>query len=156
MNTCRPYVIATFLALGASAALAAPIDRYALVTRHNPTITSVDPHAPFMVGNGNFAFTADITGLQTFQEQYSPLVPLMTQSQWAWHSFPNPIGYTLESALKPLKTRQHAQLALSALTNWDEARAPNIQWLRDNPHKFSLGARCAAPAGQRRQAGQLR
>ena len=35
-----------------------------------------------MVGNGNFGFTADITGLQTFQEQYSPLVPLMTQAQW--------------------------------------------------------------------------
>ena len=31
-----------------------------------------------MVGNGNFAFTADITGLQTFPEQYSSLVPLMT------------------------------------------------------------------------------
>ena len=53
-----------------------------------------------MVGNGNLAFTADITGLQTFPEQYSPLVPLMTQAQWAWHSFPNPQGFTLEQALK--------------------------------------------------------
>src|SRR6476659_3864868 len=81
---------------------AAPIDRHALVTRHNPTITSIDQSAPFMVGNGNFAFTADITGLQTFPEQYSSLVPLMTQSQWAWHSFPNPKGFTLDSALKPI------------------------------------------------------
>ena len=72
--------------------MAAPIDRHALVTRHNPTITAVDKSAPFMVGNGNFAFTADITGLQTFQDQYSPLVPLMTQAQWGWHSFPNPQG----------------------------------------------------------------
>ena len=47
-------------------AWAAPIDRHALVTRHNPTITAVDRSAPFMVGNGNLAFTADITGLQTF------------------------------------------------------------------------------------------
>ena len=70
-----------------------PIDRHALVTRHNPTITRVDGTSPFMVGNGNFAFTADITGLQTFPEQYSPLAPLMTQAQWSWHSFPNPKGY---------------------------------------------------------------
>ena len=34
------------------AAAAAPIDRHALVTRHNPTITAVDKSAPFMVGNG--------------------------------------------------------------------------------------------------------
>ena len=71
--------------LGAGVAFAAPIDRHALVTRHNPTITAIDPSAPFMVGNGNFAFTADITGLQTFQDRYSALVPLMTQAQWAWH-----------------------------------------------------------------------
>jgi hypothetical protein len=48
-----------------------------------------------MVGNGNLGFPADITGLQTFQEQYSPRVPLMIQAQWAWHSFPNPAGFSL-------------------------------------------------------------
>src|SRR5690349_20255223 len=88
-----------------SLAKAAPIDRHALVTRHNPTITAVDKAAPFMVGNGNLAFTADITGLQTFQEQYSALVPLMTQAQWAWHSFPNPNGFKLAQAQEPIKVR---------------------------------------------------
>src|SRR5688500_19530289 len=88
-----------------SLAQAAPIDRHALVTRHNPTITAVDRSAPFMVGNGNLAFTADITGLQTFQKQYSPLVPLLIQAQWAWHSFPNPKGFTLEQALVPIEVR---------------------------------------------------
>jgi hypothetical protein len=72
----------------------APIDRHALVTRHNVTLTSIDPHAPIMLGNGNLGFTADITGLQTFPEQYSELSPLLTMAQWAWHSFPNPNGYT--------------------------------------------------------------
>ena len=137
MNTCRPYLIATVLALAASAAPAAPIDRHALVTRHNPTITRIDKSAPFMVGNGNFAFTADITGLQTFPEQYSPLVPLMTQAQWAWHEFPNPKVFTLDSALKPLKTR-HGTRNYPALSNWDEAKRPDIQWLRENPHRFAL------------------
>jgi hypothetical protein len=117
---------------------AAPIDRHALVTRHNPTITAVDPSAPFMVGNGNLAFTADITGLQTFQEQYSPLVPLMIQAQWAWHSFPNPKGFTLDQALVPIDVRGKKQ-KYPYLSDWEQAKKPEIQWLRENPHRFSLG-----------------
>ena len=117
---------------------AAPIDRPALVARHSPTITRVDPASPFMVGNGSIAFTADITGLQTFQQQYSPLVPLMTQAQWSWHSFPNPKGFKIEDALVPFKipggTRNYP-----ALQNWEQAKAEHIQWLRENPHRFNLG-----------------
>ena len=71
-----------------------PIDRQALVMRHNPTLTKVDRHAPLMLGNGNLGFTADITGLQTFTEQYSEIAPLLTMAQWSWHTFPNPKGYT--------------------------------------------------------------
>jgi hypothetical protein len=116
---------------------AAPIDRHALVTRNSPSITQVDASSPFMVGNGSLGFTADITGLQTFQEQYSPLVPLMTQAQWAWHSFPNPKGFRIEDALVPFDipggTRKYP-----ALRHWDEARAEHIQWLRENPHRFNL------------------
>jgi hypothetical protein len=117
-------------------ALAAPIDRHALVTRHNPAITAIDPSAPFMVGNGNFAFTADITGLQTFQEQYSPLAPLLTEAQWGWHSFPG--KFQLSQALKPYRVRGQLRW-YPALTDWDEAKREDIQWLRENPHKFSLG-----------------
>src|ERR1700754_1250044 len=120
----------------ASIVAAAPIDRHALVTRHNPAITAIDKSAPFMVGNGNFAFTADITGLQTFQDQYSPLVPLITEAQWGWHSFPNPKGYMLEPALKTVKVRGKSR-KYAYLENWDEAKQDNIQWLRENPHKFS-------------------
>ena len=78
---------------------AAPIDRQALVTRHNVTLTAIDRHAPIMLGNGDLGFTADITGLQTFPEQYSELAPLLTMAQWAWHSFPNPEGYTEQNGL---------------------------------------------------------
>jgi hypothetical protein len=45
-----------------------PIDRQALVTRHNPVLTAIDPLSPLTVGNGEFAFGADVTGLQTFPE----------------------------------------------------------------------------------------
>ena len=116
----------------------APIDRHALVTRHNPTVTVVDKSAPFMVGNGNLGFTADITGLQTFQDQYSPLVPLMTQAQWAWHSFPNPKGFKLAQAQVPIKLRGNLQW-YPYLSDWEQAKKPEVQWLRENPHRFSLG-----------------
>ncbi len=115
-----------------------PIDRHALVTRHNPTITEIDPSAPFMVGNGSIGFTADITGLQTFQDQYSPLVPLMTQAQWAWHSFPNPKNFRISQASRPLTVRGQ-KLWYPWLENWEQANAPEIKWLRENPHRFSLG-----------------
>jgi hypothetical protein len=83
-------------------------------------------------------FTVDITGLQTFQSQYSPRVPLMTQTQWAWHSFPNPQKFTLERAHVPIKVRDEWQ-KYPALEDWEQAKRPDIQWLRENPHRFSLG-----------------
>jgi hypothetical protein len=137
MHTPRSsWLIAALIV--SSGVSAAPIDRHALVTRHNPTITAVDKSAPLMVGNGNFAFTADITGLQTFQDQYSPLTPLLIEAQWGWHSFPNPKGFKLAQAMKPLDVYGKKRL-YPALFNWDEAKQDHIQWLRENPHKFSLG-----------------
>ncbi len=41
------------------------IDRQAPVQRHNPRLRDIDPSSPFTLGNGRFAFTADITGLQS-------------------------------------------------------------------------------------------
>ncbi|MET0497718.1 MAG: hypothetical protein ABW106_05530, partial [Steroidobacteraceae bacterium] len=99
------------------------IDRESLVRRHNPILTRIDPTSPFMVGNGNLAFTADITGLQTFQEQYSPLVPLMTQAQWAWHSFPNPQGFKYEDSLVPVNV-WGTDRKYPWLRDWSEAKRP--------------------------------
>ena len=75
------------------------IDRAALVARNNPHITELDPLASLSVGNGRFAFTADVTGLQTFEERYAKGVPLGTQSQWGWHSFGNPDELRFEETL---------------------------------------------------------
>ena len=76
------------------------IDRQALVTRHNVTLDKPDPLTPLTVGNGGFAFTADITGLQTFPQYHEQGMSLTTQSQWGWHSLPNPQGYKLADALE--------------------------------------------------------
>jgi hypothetical protein len=122
----------------ASAAQPEKIDRRALVSRHNVTLERVDPTSPLMVGNGNFAFTADITGLQSFPEQYSRLVPLLTQAQWAWHSFPNRAHYRYEDSLVPVKVHGHTEY-YPWLHDWSEAKKPAIAWLRENPHRISLG-----------------
>jgi hypothetical protein len=60
----------TALALAALVGLtpfasAHPIDRKALVDRNAPHVSLVDPRSPLSVGNGQFAFTADVTGLQS-------------------------------------------------------------------------------------------
>ena len=81
--------LAFFLALAATARSAEPIDRHALVTRHNVVRTACDEANPVQVGNGRFAFSADITGLQTF-------IPFNTMSEWGWHAVKLPQGAKLE------------------------------------------------------------
>jgi hypothetical protein len=44
------------------------IDRFDLVNRHNILVEHFDSLASLTVGNGNFAFTTDLTGLQTFYQ----------------------------------------------------------------------------------------
>jgi hypothetical protein len=74
-----------------------PIDRQALVTRHNPVLHEFDVRSPLSVGNGEFCFTADATGLQTFPDAYEKTFPLCTMSDWGWHSFPNPQGFSMDT-----------------------------------------------------------
>jgi hypothetical protein len=129
----------------AGAALALPgaasgrIDRKALVRRHNPVLAVVDPSAPLMLGNGNIGFTADITGLQTFTDPYSKIAPLLTEAQWAWHSFPNPAGHTVRDTQVEISVGGHTR-RYGYIKDWaDAAKNPAVAWIRENPHRFSLG-----------------
>lgn len=90
-----------------------------------------------MVGNGSIALTADITGLSTFREQYSPLAPLTTRAQWAWHEFPNPQRHRLEQSLVPVDVRGKTR-RFPWLQSMAEAQRPAVAWLRENPHRFAL------------------
>ncbi len=81
---------------GAEAAGGSGIDRKALVRRHNPRVQQFDPFSALTVGNGNFAFTADATGLQTFSSEYREKFPLCTCAHWAWHTTPAPDGVRAE------------------------------------------------------------
>jgi protein-glucosylgalactosylhydroxylysine glucosidase len=114
-----------------------PIDRYALVTRHNPVVHKPDPLVPLSVGNGEFAFTADITGLQTFPMFHRKGIPLCTQSQWGWHSFPNPENYRIEDTLKYYDSYGRK---VGYPYHFKEGRAGEAaKWLRENPHRLHLG-----------------
>src|SRR5262245_52140821 len=61
-----PMATAWLLLIAAVAAAQppSPIDRRALVSRHDVVLKKLDPEAPLSLGNGEFAFTADVTGLQ--------------------------------------------------------------------------------------------
>ncbi len=110
---------------------ASGIDRRALVARHHPVVRAVDPFSVLSVGNGRFVFTADITGLQTFPDTYTD-IPLATQSEWGWHTFPNPEGYTMADAQTPYDT--YGRAVPYADQHFSEAG----QWLRQSPHRLSL------------------
>jgi hypothetical protein len=114
-----------------------PIDRRALVSRHNPKLQALDLEAPLSVGNGEFAFTADVTGLQTFAEAYERTIPLATLSQWGWHTAPNPQGWSIEK-FRFNEFPSHGRLVGYADIPGDK-RTPEIEWLRANPHRLHLG-----------------
>jgi hypothetical protein len=125
-----------FLQLTSAASLASAqdrIDRFALVKRHNPRLTSFDPRACLSVGNGEFAFTADATGLQTFPELYTE-IPLCTQAQWGWHSFPSPPG-----KLKLETFDTHGREVGYATGRPAKGQENLVAWLRENPHRLHLG-----------------
>ncbi|MCX6955200.1 MAG: hypothetical protein NTV51_23855 [Verrucomicrobia bacterium] len=109
------------------------IDRHALVTRHNPTLMKVDPWAPLSVGNGQFCFTADVTGLQTFAEHYQKNgIPLETLARWAWHTNANPNGYKLEDANRNFTSYGRTQGYPMSQSG------PAGTWLRENPQDVPL------------------
>ncbi|WP_395088591.1 glycoside hydrolase family 65 [Armatimonas sp.] len=105
------------------------IDRKALVTRHDVVLTKPDALTPLQVGNGEFAFAVDITGLQSFPEFHKNSMQLGTQSQWGWRSEANPAGYTLEQT----ETRY------GGIPYPDQSTTPAGLWLRENPHRLHLG-----------------
>ncbi len=80
LGCCRP--VAAAVPATSDGGRGGAIDRQALVTRHNVVLSKPDPLTPLSIGNGEFAFTADITGLQTFPEYHRQGIPLGAYSQW--------------------------------------------------------------------------
>lgn len=133
------YALTMFALAACTSPKEKAIDRHALVTRNNPEVTAMDSLSSLSVGNGEFAYTVDATGLQTFPEVYKNGVPLGTQSQWGWHSFGNPENYKPEEALVEYDFG-HGHKELYATQPKEPGRAKEASdWYRVNPHRLHLG-----------------
>ena len=131
------FALTAALAGSGAAAAPLPIDRHALVNRHQPVLRAFDTGSPLSVGNGELAFTADVTGLQTFAEAYDETIPLGTLSQWGWHTAPNPQGFAIDR-FRFTDFDAHGRAVGYADIPGDR-RTPEIEWLRANPHRLHLG-----------------
>ncbi len=109
------------------------IDRQALVQRHAPHVNSIDSLSPFTVGNGEFAFTADVTGLQSLPDSYIKDMPTITQSQWGWHTIPNVENYRVEQTWEYVDTYGREVPYAAIMTS------PAATYLRSNPQRLHLG-----------------
>ncbi len=116
------------------------IDRFALVTRHNIENSLIDSLNSLSVGNGEFAFTVDITGLQTFPEFYSKGISLGTMSDWGWHTGENPENFQLGYVYKTYDVHgRKVDYVRQFRANEDLRKAEASDWLRSNPHRIHLG-----------------
>ena len=114
------------------------INRKKLIDSHNPVLTRMETDSPLTVGNGELAFTADITGMQTLYDHYCT-VPLCTMAQWGWHT--EPVGggrekYTLSDLIM---TEYECD---GRTVRYPKKKIPGNEavydWLRKNPHRLNL------------------
>lgn len=114
------------------------IDRKELAALHNPVLTEINEDSPLTVGNGELAFTADVTGMQTLYDEYKT-VPLCTMSQWGWHTEPvndQRYAYTLQDLVM-------TEYDFNGRTvQYPKKKKPGNEgvydWLRKNPHRLNL------------------
>ncbi|SER16201.1 hypothetical protein SAMN05444745_12136 [Arthrobacter sp. OV608] len=135
----------------AGSATSAAIDRQALVRRHNVCQRTLDPRSPVSVGNGEFAFTVDLTGLQSLPGAYPvgardelPAGTLLgTQAQWGWHSTPpeQPYGLAGSTVLydSPRGPVPYVDMVGNIVNDRETDASRAETWLRANPHRLDLG-----------------
>lgn len=124
------------IALGGAQKPLNRIDRRALVDRHAPLLRQFDVESPLSVGNGRFAFTVDVTGLQTFPDAFASTIPLGTLSDWGWHTAPNPNQWSI-GKYRFTEFESHGRKVPYADIPGDRKEEAN--WLRANPHRLHLG-----------------
>ena len=126
----------------------ASIDRHAVVKRNHPilaarTMAEVADASltSFSVGNGHFAATVDVTGLQSYPFEYGAGVPLNAMSDWGWHKFQN------TSRLQPSESEKsfdfghgHPEVYAVEFKKPEDGRHKEAtEYFRVNPHRLNLG-----------------
>lgn len=114
------------------------VNREAVVRRHTIHINKPDSLGSLTIGNGKFAFTADVTGLQSFPAYYQKGVPLGTQSEWGWHSFPNTEKYRREETLREY-VLNGKKITYCVQVKEPERSRKAVDYFRVNPHRLQLG-----------------
>lgn len=114
------------------------IDRKAVVSRHDVKVNAIDTLASLSVGNGKFAYTVDVTGLQTFPEKYQNGVPLGTQAEWGWDSYKNVNGYKFSETLRDVD-QYGRKISYSTQIKEPARKKEAVEWFRQNAHLLQLG-----------------
>ncbi|MCP4309669.1 MAG: hypothetical protein GY790_00265 [Bacteroidetes bacterium] len=120
------------LPLSCSSDFQESIDRKGVVERHTIISDKLDIKSPAQVGNGEFAFSVDITGLQTF-------VPFNTMSHWGWHSDPVPAGTKVENFRGQMVDTYGRMVKYPLVNDDNEEQRALSDWLSGNPHRINLG-----------------
>jgi len=121
-----------------SYSLHAQIDRKAVISRHNVKVYKMDTLASLTVGNGSFAFTVDATGLQTFPDTYQNGIPLGTESDWGWDSYPNTENYKFEETLVDYD-QYGRKISYGVQGKTPDRVKEAVNYFRSNPHRLQLG-----------------
>jgi hypothetical protein len=139
MEKSRRYIVFSLcLCVFAANLQAQKINRAEVVRRHNIVINKIDSLSSLSVGNGNFAFTVDATGMQSFPDTYAKGVPLGTQSVWGWHSFPNTENLKVEQAQKTYNL-EGRQISYTVQPKEPELTKKAVEYFRVNQHRLQLG-----------------
>ncbi|KAL4884937.1 Six-hairpin glycosidase-like protein [Aspergillus karnatakaensis] len=103
-----------------------------IVSKYNVIRTSLidNETTPLQVGNGDFAFGLDNTGMQTF-------LPFNSLSSWAWHNDSLPTNGEQLSDYTGVEMLTHGRNVSYAIPDPD---LPQVsQWLIGNPNRINLG-----------------
>ena len=115
------------------------IDRKKLVEFHNVILNKPETNSPLTVGNGRFAYTFDITGMQTLYDEYLDDFPLCTMAEWAWHTTPadNKKGFYTSDDLRDDEYDYNGRKVRYPITR-KPGNEKVYDWLRENPHRFNF------------------
>ena len=133
--------VLTPIAASAQQTKSTPIDRQAVVNRNNPVITEVNPLSSLSVGNGHFVTTVDVTGLQSYPDDYKSGVPLNSMSDWGWHKFENTKTLLPSESEKAFDFGHgHKEIYAIEYKKAEDGRHKEAtEYFRVNPHRLNLG-----------------
>ncbi len=114
------------------------IQRKTLIRQYNPVLSKPDPAAPMTLGNGNFAFHADVTGMQTFYDACKDTCPLLTMADFGWHSTPDEEGKTYRSEEVIPSEYVYRGRKVSYPVKRIRGGEAAYDWRRQNPHRANL------------------